>query len=112
MSTISWTISDYSLYYSASPGIYSHSIRDLPTPFIIIGDGSEESSSNIWWVNGNLLTNPNDITYEHDASFAKNLSSANYTPTCKAIKEQDERKPIDFESDNNEVYKKPFNKEI
>ena len=56
---------------------------------------------------GASITDPKSIVNEHAAAFADN-SSAHYSATFQAIKEQDEKVRIDFTSDNTEVYNKPF----
>ena len=56
--------------------------------------------------NGTTITDPKDIANEHAAVFRDN-SYARYSATFQAITEQEEVK-IDFISDNNEVYNKPF----
>ena len=58
--------------------------------------------------NGTTITDPKDIGNEHAAVFTDNSSSAHYSATFQAIKEQEERVKIDFTSDNTEVYNKPF----
>ena len=58
--------------------------------------------------NGTAITNPKDIANEHAASFTDNSSSAHYSATFQAIKEQEEKVKIDTTSDNTEVYNKPF----
>ena len=58
--------------------------------------------------NGTAITNPKDIANEHAAAFTNNSSSAHYTTTFQAIKEQEEKVKIDFTSDITEVYNKPF----
>ena len=57
--------------------------------------------------NGTTITDPKDIANEHGAVFPDNSSSARYSATFQAIKEQEKVK-IDFTSDNTEVYNKPF----
>ena len=57
--------------------------------------------------NGTTITDPKDIANEHAAVFTDNSSSAHYSATFQAIKEQEKVK-IDFTSDNTEVYNKPF----
>ena len=57
---------------------------------------------------GASITDPKSIANEHAAAFADNSSSAHYSATFQAIKEQDEKVRIDFTSDNTEVYNKPF----
>ena len=54
------------------------------------------------------MTNPIYTANEHVAAFTDNSSSAHYSATFKAIKEQEEKVKIDFNSDNTEVYKKTF----
>ena len=49
-----------------------------------------------------------DIANEHAAVFTDNSSSAHYSATFQAIKEQEEKVKIDFTTDNTEVYNKPF----
>ena len=58
--------------------------------------------------NGTTITDTQDIPNEHAAVFTDNSSSAHYSATFSAIKEQEERVKIDFTSDNTEVYNKPF----
>ena len=58
--------------------------------------------------NGTAITNPKDIANEHAAAFTDNSSSAHYSATFQAIKEQEEMVKIDFTSDNTEVYNKSF----
>ena len=58
--------------------------------------------------NGTTITDPKDIDNEHRAVFTDNSSSAHYSATFQAIKEQEEKVKIDFTSDNTEVYNKPF----
>ena len=58
--------------------------------------------------NGTTNTDPKDIANEHGAVFTDNSSSAYYSATFQAIKEQEEKVKIDFTSDNTEVYNKPF----
>ena len=58
--------------------------------------------------NGTTITNPKDIANEHAAVFTDNSSSAHYSATFQAIKEQEEKVKIDFISDNTQVYNKPF----
>ena len=58
--------------------------------------------------NGTAITNPKDDANEHAAAFRDNSSSAHYSATFQAIKEQEETVKIDFTSDNTEVYNKPF----
>ena len=58
--------------------------------------------------NGTTITDPKDIANEHAAVFTDNSSSAHYSATFQAIKEQEEKVKIDFTSDNTEVYNKPF----
>ena len=55
--------------------------------------------------NGTTITEPKDIANKHAAVFTDN-SSAHYSATFQAIKEQEEVK-FDFTSDNTEVYNKP-----
>ena len=57
---------------------------------------------------GTAITDPKDIANEHAAVFTDNSSSAHYSATFQAIKEQEEKVKIDFTSDNTEVYNKPF----
>ena len=57
--------------------------------------------------NGTTITDPKNIANEHAAVFTDNSSSARYSATFQAITEQEKVK-IDFISDNNEVYNKPF----
>ena len=52
-------------------------------------------------------TDPKDIANEHAIVFTDNSSSAHYSATFQAIKEQEEVK-IDFTSDNIEVFNKPI----
>ena len=58
--------------------------------------------------NGTTITDPKDIANEHAAVFTDNSSSAQYSATFQAIKEQEEKVKIDFTSDNTEVCNKPF----
>ena len=58
--------------------------------------------------NGTTITDPKDIANKHAAVFTDNSSSAHYSATFQAIKEQEEKVKIDFTSDNTEVYNKPF----
>ena len=58
--------------------------------------------------NGTTITDPNDIANEHAAVFTDNSSSAHYSATFQAIKEQEEKVKIDFISDDTQVYNKPF----
>ena len=58
--------------------------------------------------NGTTITDPKDIANKHAAIFTNNSSSAHYSATFQAIKEQAEKVKIDFISDNTEVYNKPF----
>ena len=58
--------------------------------------------------NGTTITDPKYITDEHGAVFTDNSSSAHYSATFQAIKEQEGKVKIDFTSDNTEVYNKPF----
>ena len=58
--------------------------------------------------NGTTITDPKYIANEHAAVFTDNSSSAHYSATFQAIKEQEKRVKIDFTSDNTEVYNKPF----
>ena len=60
------------------------------------------------WKDGTAITDPKDIAKEHAAVFTDNSSSAHYSATFQAIKEQEEKVKIDFTSDNTEVYNKPF----
>ena len=55
-----------------------------------------------------VLPSPTDIANEHAAVFTDNSSSAHYSATFQAIKEQEEKVKIDLTSDNTEVYNKPF----
>ena len=57
--------------------------------------------------NGTTITDQKNIAKEHAAVFTDN-SSAHYSDTFQAIKEQEERVKIDFTSDNTDVYTKPF----
>ena len=57
--------------------------------------------------NGTAITNPKDIANEQAAAFTDNSSSAHYSATFQAIKEQGKIK-IYFTSDNTEVYNKPL----
>ena len=56
---------------------------------------------------GTTITDPKYIANEHAAVFTDNSSSAHFSATSQAIKEQDERVQIDLTSDNTEVYNKP-----
>ena len=58
--------------------------------------------------NGTTITDPKDIANEHAAVFTDKSSSAHYSTTFQAIKEQEEKVKIDFISDNTEVYNKSF----
>ena len=58
--------------------------------------------------NGTTITDPKDIANEHAAVFTNNSSSAHYSATFQAIKEQEEKVKIDFASDSTEFYNKPF----
>ena len=58
--------------------------------------------------NGTTITKPKDIANEHAAVFTDIFSTARYSATFQAIKEQEEKVKIDFISDNTEVYNKPF----
>ena len=58
--------------------------------------------------NGTTITDPKDIANEHGAVFTDNSSSAHYSATFQAIKEQEEKVKIEFTSDNTKVYNKPF----
>ena len=58
--------------------------------------------------NGTTITDPKYIANEHAAVFTDNSSSAHYSATFQAIKEQEKRVKTDFTSDNTEVYNKPF----
>ena len=49
--------------------------------------------------NGTTITDPKDIANEHAAVFTDNSSSAHYSATFQAIKEQEEKVKIDFISD-------------
>ena len=53
--------------------------------------------------NGTTITDPKDIANKHAAVFIDNSSSADYSATFQAIKEQEEKVKIDFTSDNTEV---------
>ena len=57
--------------------------------------------------NGTTITDPKNIVNQHAAVFTDN-SSAHYSATFQAIKEQEEKVKIDFTSNNTEVYNKPF----
>ena len=57
---------------------------------------------------GASITDPKSIANEHAAAFADNSSSAHYSARFQAIKEQDEKVPMDFTSDSTEFYNKPF----
>ena len=58
--------------------------------------------------NCTTITDLKDIAKEHTAVFTDNSSSAHYSVTFQAIKEQEENVKIDFTSDNTEVYNTPF----
>ena len=58
--------------------------------------------------NGTSITDPKYIANEHATSFTANSSSAHYSATFQAIKEQEEKGKIDFTSGNTEVYNKLF----
>ena len=58
--------------------------------------------------NGIDITNPKYTANKHAAAFTDNSSSAHFSVTFQAIKEQEEKFKIDFPSDNAEVYNKPF----
>ena len=53
------------------------------------------------------ITDPKDIPNEHAATFTDNCSSAHYSARFQTTKDEDERDPIDFTSENTEAYK-PF----
>ena len=55
--------------------------------------------------NGTTITDPKYIANEHAAVFTDNSSSAHYSATFQAIKEQEEKVKIGFTSNNSEVYK-------
>ena len=58
--------------------------------------------------NGTTINDPKDIANEHAGVCIDNSSSAHYSATFQAIKEQEEKVKIDCTSDNTEVYNKPF----
>jgi hypothetical protein len=61
--------------------------------------------------NGQNITNPKDIANTLGGTISRNSSSANYTPKFQRIKARQERKPLNFISQNLENYNKPFSME-
>ena len=56
----------------------------------------------------NTATSKKEIVDTLGASFAKNSSSDNYSESFKRYQQQEERKNINFKSNNDEIYNAPF----
>ena len=58
--------------------------------------------------NNTLIDNPQDIANTLGSTLSHNSSSEHYTKKFQRFKNIQEKKPIKFESDNMEIYNKPF----